>query len=116
MDPGDAIALLVDRFPVLVNRVDDPSDLWAGPHFAYNLLATEALEHQSDKPFLEKVVGFINELADSGDDLLEEVLVVDVLEGVAQDPELLEAIKPKMNSKAANWLKRVETEFFGRGT
>jgi hypothetical protein len=62
------------------------------------------------------VVGFINELADSGDDLLEEVLVVDVLEGVAQDPELLEAIKPKMNSKAANWLKRVETEFFGRGT
>jgi hypothetical protein len=116
MEPERAISLLIDRFPVLRQRVDDPGDLLIGPHFAYSLLATEALDRHTDEAFLDSVVEFINDLATSGDSLLEEVLVVDILEGIAQDPNLSNRIKANMSPKALYWLERVETEYFGRKT
>ena len=57
---------------------------------------------------------FIDELANSCDDLLEELLVVDVLEGIAQDPQLAMKLRSKLGPKAGKFLECVEREFFGR--
>jgi hypothetical protein len=109
-----AIHLLIDRFPILNRRVEDPDDLVGAPHFAFSLLAAETLERRTDEAFLDRVGEFIDDLANSGDSLLEEVLVIDVLEGIAQDPDLARRMGQRINSKSRSWLDRVEKEFFKR--
>ncbi len=113
MTGTDAVTLLLNRFPALTDRVDDRSDLFEMPHVAYGLLATEVLE-KGDDQLLLKAAHFIDELANSGDDLLEELLTIDVLEGIAQDPNLAAKIRSKISPKAAESLDKVERDFFGR--
>lgn len=114
MTGTDAVALLIERFPTLRERVDHPDDLFEMPHVTYGLLATEVLENSESEVLLSRVAQFIDELADSGDHLLEELLVIDVLEGIAQDTVLASKLRTRMNPKAVSFLERVETEYFRR--
>lgn len=114
MTATDAVALLVERFPILKERVDDPGDLFEMPHVTYGLLATEVLDNSGDDVLLTTVAEFIDELANSGDSLLEELLVIDILEGLAQDPGIARRISARINPKAVEFLERVEREYFGR--
>jgi hypothetical protein len=114
MTTTDAVALLLKWFPALNERVDDSNDLFEMPHVAYGLLASEVLENTGDQALFTKLAQFIDELANSGDDLLEELLVIDILEGIAQDPDLTTKFRPKISPKAAEFLERVEREYFGR--
>jgi|SRR5271165_135968 len=114
MTTTDAVALLLKWFPALKERADDSSDLFEMPHVAYGLLATDVLENSGDQVLVTKLGQFIDELANSGDDLLEELLVIDVLEGIAQDPDLATKMRLKISPKATDFLERVEREFFGR--
>ncbi|MCZ2155129.1 MAG: hypothetical protein LC114_14725 [Bryobacterales bacterium] len=112
MTAFEAVSLLVGRFPALKSTVDE-DDLWTSPHIAYSLLATEVLERRTTST-LAAVAEFIDELADSGDSLLEELLVIDVLEGIAQDPDVARLLRAKVSEKSAGFLDVVEREFFGR--
>lgn len=114
MTDEDAISLLVTRFPILRTKIDDPEDLVTGPHYAYSLLANEILENRNDEELLKAASAFINELANSGNGLLEELLVVDVLEGLAENPDLARHFAERVGPKAATLLERVEREYFGR--
>lgn len=114
MDKNTAVQLLIDRFPILKKRVDDENDLFETPHVSFGLLASEVLNRQADSVFVGSTAQFINELAESGDELLEELLVIDVLEGIAQDPHLAERIRRMVSPVASEMLSRVEREFFGR--
>jgi hypothetical protein len=115
MTSKEAIGLLTERFPVIKTRVEDPDDLSvAEPYYAYGLLATEILDGAHPTKFLESACGFVNELAESQDPLLEEVLVVSVLEKVAEDRSLSDRIKPYLRENARLLLDRVEKEFYGR--
>lgn len=114
MTERDAISFLLTRFPELGKRIDDPEDLVASPHYVYAMLANEVLENRSDESLLNAVSRFIDELANSGNGLLEELLVVDVLEGLAEDATLARIIKAKVGPEAAAFLDRVEREYFGR--
>jgi hypothetical protein len=114
MTATDAVALLIERFPTLRKRVDHSDDLFEMPHVTYGLLATEVLENSNDEVLLSKVARFVDELANSGDDLLEEFLVIDVLEGIAQDPVLAKRLGSCISPKALEFLTGVEREYFGR--
>src|SRR6266540_1264612 len=108
MTGQEAVTLLVERFPVIKQRVDDPKDLFETPHVTYGLLATEALGNVQNQGLFQDLCRFIDELANSGDDLLEELLVIDVLEGIAQDPELAARVGSCVSPKALEFLTRVE--------
>ena len=114
MTEEEAISLLLTRFPGLRKKIDDPEDLVGSPHYVYGLLASEVLENRTDEDLLNATSAFIDELANSGNGLLEELLVVDVLEGLAEDPALARRLKTKISSKAAAFLDRVEKEYFRR--
>lgn len=113
LTPIDAVSLLVARFPAL-REIVDADGLSTSPHIAYGLLATEVLEKSADEALLDAVARFIDDLANSGDGLLEELLVIDVLEGIAQDPDVARRLKARINQKSASFLDSVEREFFGR--
>jgi hypothetical protein len=117
MDAGAAIVLLVDRFPEVLARVEAPQDAFmAPPYLAYELFAEEVVARREDDAFLNKASGFIDELAESGDSLLEEVLVVSVLEHIAQDVSVADKLKTKLRERARGMMKKVEAEYFGRPT
>lgn len=113
MTATDAVELLILRFPTLKARVDHPDDLFEMPHVTYGLLATEVLENRNDEVLLRRVARFVDELANSGDSLLEELLVIDVFEGIAQAPDMTGKLKTKITPKAIVFLERVEREYFG---
>ena len=110
----DAVRLIVDRFPILKERVDQPEDIFESAYVTYGMLATEILENTDNGVLFNNVAAFVDELANSGDDLLEELLVIDVLEGIAQDPDLSIRLSDKVGLKAAAFLKSVEREYYGR--
>jgi hypothetical protein len=117
MDAETAVALLVDRFPEVLARVDAPQDAFtASPYLAYGLFAQEVVEKKEENDFLNRATTFMNELAESGDALLEEVLVVSVLERIAEDESLVHKLKGKLRAKAGSLMKKVEEEYFGRAT
>ena len=114
MTGKEAVTMLVESFPFLRERVDSDADLYETPHVTFGLLAAEALENPHDEQLLRDVCAFIDKLANSGDELLEELLVVDILEGLAQDPALAIRVGSCISPKAAEFLTKVEREFFGR--
>jgi hypothetical protein len=115
MNSEAAIAMLVDKFPNLLDRVDSPLDAFiASPYLAYGLFAQEVIDNRSDRTFMDRVCAFIDQLAESGDKLLEEVLVLSVLERVAEDGSLARELKGKLGVKAQKLIERVESEYFGR--
>jgi hypothetical protein len=71
----------------------------------------EVLENSSNEALLDTVSQFIDDLTNSGDDLLEQLLIVDVLEGIAQNPDLAKKFRTKISPKAVEFLER---EYFGR--
>jgi hypothetical protein len=117
MDAATAVALLLDRFPEVLARVDSPEDAFtAPPYFAYGLLAQEIIAKKKDHDFLIRASAFMSELAEDGDALLEEVLVVSVLERVAEDESLVVKLKGELRAKARDLMKQVEAGYFGRAT
>jgi hypothetical protein len=117
MNADTAIALLVDRFPEVLARVESPQDAFmAPPYLAYGLFAQEIVSKKQDEAFLNKASEFVDELAESGDPLLEEVLVLEILERVAEDASLANKLKAKIRERARNMMKQVEEEYFGRTT
>lgn len=113
MTRHEAVTLLIERFPILKERVD-PEDLFEVSYVTYSLLAREVLENRHDDALFNDVCAFVDELANSGDDLLEEHLIIDVLEGIAEDPDLAIKLKSRIGSKAVEFLARVEREYYGR--
>jgi hypothetical protein len=111
----DAVSCAVEAFPELRERADSPDDrLLAIPYFVYGLLADEISERWRDKAFWVRACEFMDRLAESGDDVFEEMLVVGLLENIADDPALAEHARESLGAKAVAFLSRVESEMFGR--
>jgi hypothetical protein len=72
----------------------------------------EMLRRREDKALLRRLSSFINELALSKEAILEEVLGVELLEGLAQDPELAATLYPQIVPEAK--LRPMEREMYGR--
>ena len=76
----------------------------------------EVLKRADDHDFLQSVIQFINELAESNDPLLREVLVICVLEGIASDPDIAQGISGALTQPARALLREVEEKFYGRNS
>jgi hypothetical protein len=70
----------------------------------------------NDSAFLKSALGFIDELAVSGDLLLENVLIVSLLERLAVDRGLAHEIGRQLGERARRMLNDVERDMFGRTT
>jgi hypothetical protein len=111
----EALNCAIEAFPELRERVDSPDDgFLANPYFVYGLLAGEISERWRDQPFWARACEFMDRLAESGEDVLEELLVAGLLETVAEDPALAAHARKSLGSKAVAFLRRVESEMFGR--
>ena len=112
----EALSLALRAFPELSERVDSPDDgLLVIPYFVYGLLAGEISERWRDESFWARACEFMDRLAESGDDVFEELLVVGLLENVAEDPVLADHARKSLGPKAVAFLRRVESDMFGRG-
>ncbi len=89
-------------------------DLFESAHVTYTMLATELLQNPSNDELLNAVARFADELASSGDELLEELLVIDVLEGIAQDSQLAIRLSARLGERAAAFLREVERGYYKR--
>lgn len=115
MDASEAVSLLLNRFPVVRQLVGSADDLnLAPPFYAYERFAGEIHHRVNDETFMISVGEFINELADTNDPLLENVLWVTILEKIAEDPLVSTRTKGYLGLKAKEMLEEVEREFYGR--
>jgi hypothetical protein len=110
-----ALSLALQTFPELEDRFEDPGDdFLSDVYYVYGLLATEIVNRWVDRQFRHRACMFIDRLANSGDSLLEELLVVGLLERLAEDAALATEAKACVSAKAAWYLSKVESEMFGR--
>ena len=111
----NALALAFTTFPELKDKFDGPDDEFLEDvYYAYGLLSTEIVGRWIDESFRKRCCQFMDGLAESGDSLLEELLVVCLLEKVAEDSTISERAKTCLGEKAGSSLRRVEREMFGR--
>lgn len=111
--PHEAVRLLKKRFPSIGEILgDDPS--LTDPFYAYERFGEEVRRRVHDQDFRRRVGDFINELQQSGDPLLQEVLVISLLENIAQDSNATVKIKEYVNSAVVSLLQDVETRIYGR--
>jgi len=110
-----ALELAFNKFPELKDKFDGPEDEFLKDvYFVYGVLATEMVSHWNDDKFRKRTCEFLNALAESGDSLLEELLVVCLLERLAVDAAISEQAKACLGEKSGRFLTRVEREVFGR--
>lgn len=111
----DALNLVFRSFPELVARFDGPDDEFMGDlYYVYGLLASEIVSRWEENSFQTRSCEFMNHLADSGDLLLEELLVVCLLEKIAEDATLAKRARSCMGERAAAFFTKVEAQMFGR--
>ena len=114
MTDREVVCLLLDRFPDVRDRVCPEEYYFELPTVVYDTFATIVLERADDPEFIQSVVLFINELAESKDRSLKEVLIVCVLEGIAQNERVARMISRMISPQSRSLLHKVERDFYGR--
>lgn len=113
--PAEAVSLLVDRFPIMLDLGESLDELKeTGPFYAYDRFGAEVTNRANDEEFLRQVCLFIDELAASKDLLLEDVLVVSLLETFAEDPAVAAKVEILVGEKARMLLKDIEQKIYER--
>jgi hypothetical protein len=110
-----ALDLAFQTFPELDDRFDGPDDDFREyVTYVYDLLSNEMVRRWNDEPFRRRSCGFMDSLAESGDSLREELLVICLLETLAVNAEVAGQARTCLGAKAAGFLSAVEREMFGR--
>lgn len=104
MDSKEAVSFLINRFPFVLELVENPEDFDLGAYYIYELFADYLLDHHTDEEFLIAACQFIDDLANSGDLLLMNLLGVSILESAAQDQALVDKLKSRICTKAREGL------------
>jgi hypothetical protein len=117
MGPADAIRLLRTRFPELYHLLGNPDNLDhenSEPYYSYGIFSREVWQRRNDKSFLDRVCSLINEMVVSREHILEDLASVGVLEELAADPVMAEALYSNLVPEAQKALRAIECEFYGR--
>lgn len=111
----NALDLAFATFPEIKDEFDSPEDEFLGDvYYVYGLRTTEIVSHWNDETLRKRSCRFLDGLAESGDSLLEDLLVVCILEAFALNPDISKKAKTCLGEKAGGFLLRVEREMFGR--
>jgi len=111
---AEAVDLLLDSFPQLLENESRQDLLETGAYYAYERLGDRFRESSTNLEFLEKVGAFVNRLEESHDTLLRNLLTLSLLENIAQDHRASDLLKSKLNLPARAVLEEVESDYFGR--
>ncbi len=84
------------------------------PSIVYDSFAKVVIERSGDPGFIQSVIPFIDELAESKDPLINEVLISSLLEGIAEDAQVARMISRKIHPHSRSLLHRVESKIYGR--
>ncbi len=88
MTPHEVVSLLLGRFPAMRDLICPDEDCLDLPTVVYDSFATEVVRRVDDGDLFDSVIRFIDDIAESKDRLLNNVLVVCLLEGLASDPDI----------------------------
>jgi hypothetical protein len=115
MGPEKAVELLRSRFPDLAAEFSSPDNLEPhDPYHSYERFAEQVLLHRNETALIERAFKFVDELAESGHSLLQELLAVTVLESFAQDQKFADLLHDSVKEKARKALREVEERHYGR--
>jgi hypothetical protein len=114
MTPREVVCLLLSRFPTMRELVCPDEDSFEEPTCVYDSFAKIVRERSNDPGFMKSVVQFIDELAESKDALIRQVLLSSLLEGIAENAQLAQTISPRISPQSRSLLEEVESKFYGR--
>jgi hypothetical protein len=114
MTPREVVSLLLSRFPSMRDLICPDEYCFEEPTRVYDSFASQMVRKVDDTDFFESAVRFINEIAESKDPLLSEVLIISLLEGIAADPEVAQKTFGALGENARTLLREVEKKIYGR--
>jgi hypothetical protein len=114
MTPREVVCLLLNRFPAMRDLVCPDEYCFELPTIVYDSFAKVVIERSGDPGFMQSVVPFIDELAESKDPLINEVLISCLLEGIAENEQVARMISRSISPKSRSLLHEVEINFYGR--
>jgi hypothetical protein len=108
------VSILLRRFRSIADLLCQDEANYSYPFYVYDKFAVEVIKRIRDKSFMEEVGTFVDDLAESTDPLVRDVLVVSLLEGIASDAEAARVLKNVIRSDAKALLFDVEAKMYGR--
>jgi hypothetical protein len=114
MTPRQIVSLLLNRFPAIRDLVCPDESSFDLPTVVYDSFARIVRERSDDSVFIRSVAEFIDELAESRDPLIGEVLYSSLLEGIAADAQLAQMISRCLSPRSRRVLEEVESKIYGR--
>lgn len=114
MSPREVVSLLLGRFPAMRDLICPDEPCFEEPTRVYDSFAAEVVRRADDLGFFASVVSFINDIAESKDPLLSTVLVIDLLEGIAADPDVARKLSGDISEHARVLLRDVERKIYHR--
>jgi hypothetical protein len=112
---SELINELFDRFPVLEKQYEKEGDYVAGlPHLCYEIIFVPfirqaCLNNEQEKLYL--ICEFLEQMANSEDDRISEVLVVSVLESVLSERDIIYCLKSYLGVHTMELLSVLEREY-----
>jgi hypothetical protein len=114
MTPRQVVSHLLSRFPTMRDLVCPDEYCFELPTVVYDSFAKIVRERSDDSGFMQSVVLFIDELSESKDPLVKEVLFSSLLEGIAVNAQLARMISSTISPKSRSLLREVESKIYGR--
>lgn len=114
MTPQEVVSLLLSRFPAMRDLICPDEDCFEQPTCVYDSFAHEVVKRVNDRDFFESAIRFINDIAESKDPLLSTVLIISLLEGIAEDPDVARRVSGSVSENARRLLRDVEVKVYHR--
>jgi len=114
MTGRELVCLLLDRFPNVRDLVCPDKDSFEDPFRVYDSFAKMVIQRSNDSGFVQSVVLFIDELAETKGPLVYEVLMSSLLEGIAENEQVARKIERTMTPHSRALLHEVEIKIYGR--
>jgi hypothetical protein len=114
MTPREVVCLLLNRFPTVRDLVCPDESCFELPTIVYDSFAKVVIERSGDPGFMQSVGPFIDELAESKDPLIFEVLISCLLEGIAENEQVTRMISRTISPQSRALLHEVESKIYGR--
>jgi hypothetical protein len=114
MAPREVVCLLLSRFPTTRDLVCPDEYCFEEPIRVYDSFAGIVIERSDNPEFLQSVALFIDEIAESKDRLIKDVLIANLLEGIAANAQVARMISRSISPRSRSLLYEVESKVYGR--
>jgi hypothetical protein len=114
MTPRQVVTLLLSRYPTMRDLVCPDEHCFEEPTRVYDSFARVVIERSYDLDLIQSVVRFIDELAESNDPLIKDVLISSLLEGIAENEQLARMISSSISPRSKRLIQEVESKIYGR--